>query len=301
MKPTILITGAGGQLGREFTEKYKNNDNVYSFTKSQLDISNSNHILNAFQKINPDILINAAAYTSVNNAEDEHDKAILINATAVDVLSNYCLRFNTIFLHFSTDYIFSGKTNTSYSELDKPDPINHYGKSKLEGERNILASGCKYIIVRTSWLYSQYGDNFLSNIIQQASIKKSLGVISNEIGTPTDTKFIVDCLEKFINDSIFLNTNINNIFNLVPNGHVSRDVFAKKILLHLCDLDYKLDCVIEPIDMLPTQKVMRPTFSALSNRKISNALSINLLSWEDILKNFLNKNCEKIKNLIDHK
>ena len=170
----ILVTGCNGQLGREL-QKISNiyTNHNWTFTDiNELDICNELSV-NTFFTNNPiDICINCAAYTAVDKAEDEEDKARLINANAVLNIANACKSTNSLFIHISTDYVFDGTSERPYLESDPVSPNSIYGKTKAEGEQNIIESGCSYIIVRTSWLYSSFGNNFVKTMLRLGSEKR---------------------------------------------------------------------------------------------------------------------------------
>lgn len=288
----IIVTAASGQLGSEFKKKYQGQANVHCFSKSELDISNKNMLSKIFNQIKPDVILNTAAYTNVQDAESNEKLAYSINVDAVGLLAHECLKSNAILIHFSTDFVFPGTSKTPYTEDDVPNPINVYGRSKLEGESKIIESKCKYIIFRTSWLYGIFGDNFVTKIIKLSQAHENLEVISSEIGTPTNTEFVVDICNKFILNNLN-NQTINQIFNLCPTGYVSRYLFAKKILEIFNPL-LKNKCDITPIES-NIGTLSRPKFSSLSNRKLSKTLNIDFKNWEIHLKEFLVSNKTQIQ------
>lgn len=189
-KKTVLVTGANGQLGMTF----RNHEAEYSELNfvfmgfENLDITDSCTLRKVFMEIRPEYCINCAAYTDVEKAEEEPDKAILINAQAVLNLAITCKEFQTILIHVSTDYVFDGRKTTPYTIEDIPNPINVYGASKLHGELNIKKTLDRFFIIRTSWLYSKkFGKNFYRSILALAKIKPELEITDTQIGCPTDT------------------------------------------------------------------------------------------------------------------
>lgn len=182
----ILVTGANGQLGNEI----RNLANSYAscrfiFTDYQeLDITNSNACEDFIKKTKPNFIINCAAYTAVDKAEQEKTEANLLNATAPKILADLCKNLNVKLIHISTDYVFDGKTYLPYKETDGVNPESAYGRTKLQGEHNVLDSGVG-MVIRTSWLYSAYGNNFVKTILKHGAIKPELRVVFDQIGTPT--------------------------------------------------------------------------------------------------------------------
>ena len=288
----IIVTAASGQLGSEFKKKYQGHANIHCLSKSELDISDKNKLSRIFSQLKPDVILNTAAYTNVQEAESNEELAYSINVDAVNLLAHECLKTNTILIHFSTDFVFSGTSKTPYTEDDVPNPINVYGKSKLKGESKIIESKCRYIIFRTSWLYGIFGDNFVTKIIKLSQMHDNLEIISSEIGTPTNTEFVVDICNKFILNNLN-NQTINQIYNLCPTGYVSRYLFAKKIL-EIFNPSLKNKCAIMPIES-NINTLSRPKFSSLSNKKLSQTLGIDFKNWEIHLKKFLVRNNKQIQ------
>ncbi|MCX2679755.1 dTDP-4-dehydrorhamnose reductase [Galbibacter sp. EGI 63066] len=188
---TVLVTGASGQLGRTFQkhqDQYPEVEFMFCDAKT-LDITKKESVFKAFQKFQPDFCINCAAYTRVEQAEKEPERAYLINAEGAKNMAEVASEFNTVLIHISTDYVFDGKKRTPYTTADATNPINIYGKSKLQGEKYIQGILKNYFIVRTSWLYSkEFGKNFYRTILEKAKTEKELYVVDNQTGCPTDAE-----------------------------------------------------------------------------------------------------------------
>lgn len=185
-KPKVLLLGSTGQLGQAIKQHCTEQALLLTeLLTKQLDYLRIVQDLPVLSTIKPDIIINCAAYTAVDLAEQQHTACWQINHMAVAHLANYCRANNVLFIHFSTDYVFNGRKSSPYIEADLPDPLNQYGASKLAGEQAIVASGCRYIIIRTSWLYSQYGKNFYRTLQQLAHNGQPISVVTDQIGTPT--------------------------------------------------------------------------------------------------------------------
>jgi dTDP-4-dehydrorhamnose reductase len=181
----ILLVGARGQLGKKILETKPSWAEVDAFTQSELDIKNEELISNLVSKKKYDALINCAAYTLVDKAETEVQEAFEVNCSAVEKISKICYENKILLIHYSTDYVFSGETNSPYNELQEISPLNTYGKSKAQGEIQIKESGCNFAIIRTSWLYAEFGQNFLRTIATRLLMNNSLRVVADQIGSPT--------------------------------------------------------------------------------------------------------------------
>ena len=228
-KVTILVTGANGQLGLTI-QKYKNEykNAVFIFcTSEELNITNEASIAEVFKKHLPDYCINCAAYTNVEKAEEEPEKAFLVNAEGVKKLAVVCKEYQTTLIHISTDYVFDGEKGTPYTVTDKPNPINEYGKSKLKGEQYIQELLTAYFIIRTSWLYSkEFGKNFYKTIVEKAKEGQEIRVVDNQIGCPTDTVN----LHYFIKELVERKNTLYGIKHYCDTEILSWFDFAKKIV-----------------------------------------------------------------------
>ena len=278
----ILITGANGQLGSEL-QKLSANDcsHKYIFTDYQeLDITNNDDVKTFFAEQKPDFLINCAAYTAVDNAENDYDKALKINAEAVANLTDACKVSDTIFLHISTDYVFDGKKPTPYIESDTTNPLSAYGKTKLLGEQNALVHS-KSIIIRTSWLYSTFGNNFVKTMLRLGSEREKIKVVADQIGSPTYAEDLASAILKIV---ATISKNANNakfgIYHFSNAGHCSWCDFAKEIIR-----TGNKNCVVEPISTseYPTL-AQRPQYSLMSTEKIKTDYHVNVPDWKISLK-----------------
>ena len=188
----ILLFGKNGQVGWELNRSLPPLGEVIALGREEADFSQPEALRNIVQAIKPDVIVNAAAYTAVDKAEDEEVLATTVNGDAPGVLAEEAKKLNALLVHYSTDYVFDGKKDTPYTELDEPNPINAYGRSKLAGEESVRLSGCDYLILRTSWVYSDRGDNFLLKIIQLASEKEELNIVDDQRGAPTWARLIAE-------------------------------------------------------------------------------------------------------------
>jgi len=274
----ILVTGSNGQLGSEIKQLSKEYSYRFYFTtKKELDISNMQDIRKYIIYNNIDTIINCAAYTAVDKAENEKELADLINHRAVKNLAILSNELNLKLIHISTDYVFDGKNYKPYSEEDKTNPQSVYGQTKLDGEKSIIEYNLKNsIIIRTSWVYSSFGNNFVKTMLKLGKEKDELGVIFDQVGTPTYArdlaKTILDIIPKIQNSKL-------EIYHYSNEGVLSWYDFAKEIMKMA-----KLNCNIKPIESseYPTP-AKRPHYSLLNKTKIKKEFNIMIPYWKDSL------------------
>ncbi|ADV48892.1 dTDP-4-dehydrorhamnose reductase [Cellulophaga algicola DSM 14237] len=277
----ILVTGANGQLARCLKDASRDypNYNFFFKTSKELDITNEKEIQTLFTELNFDYCINCAAYTAVDKAEDDKENAFLVNAEGVKFLAKACKSFETVLIHISTDFVFDGTKNSPYTENDITNPINVYGASKLKGEeyiKNILEN---YFIIRTSWVYSEFGNNFVKTMLKLGKDRNNLSVVDDQIGSPTFAEDLARLILEII-DSNSLEYGIHNFSN---DGEISWYEFAQEIFQ-----ESKISIELKPLKSseYPT-KAKRPKYSVLSKLKIRNALSTEIPLWKNSLKKCL--------------
>jgi dTDP-4-dehydrorhamnose reductase len=278
----VLVTGANGQLGQAIQYIAKNylNLNFVFCNSTDLDISNMENCQAVFRKIKPDFCINAAAYTAVDKAELEQDKAQLINVIGAKNLAETCKELDTKLIHISTDFVFDGSNNTPYTENQIPSPKGVYGQTKLDGERAIQNVFSNYYIIRTSWVYSQFGNNFMKTMLRLASERTSLSVVNDQIGTPTNAVDLADCLMTIIS-SQHPTPNIQyGIYHFSNEGQCSWYDFAKEIF----EINQvNIDLIAIPTSEFPTP-AERPKYSVLDKSKIKSTFGITIKNWQESLK-----------------
>jgi dTDP-4-dehydrorhamnose reductase len=279
----VIVTGKDGQLASEF-EALKGFDPDWTFLSVQdLDITNRDFVLSYFESNSFDLVINCAAYTAVDKAEDEKELAFKVNAEGVKNLLEACERIEAKFIHYSTDYLFDGSSKEPYSELDTPNPKTVYGASKLKGEEYILASKkVESIILRTSWVYSNFGQNFVKTILRLGKEKSELGVVSDQIGSPTFARDLAEDTLKILEDSNYQWKN-GDIFHYSNEGNCSWHDFAKQIFDFA---DIKLTLNVLTSEEFPTRAV-RPKFSLLDKSKLKKTFNVQINHWKDSLENML--------------
>lgn len=276
---TILVTGGNGQLASciKDVEKQYDDLNVIYTDHLELDICNLNQI-QTFFKSNPqiDYCINCAAYTAVDKAETEAEKAFEINATGAKNLAQVCNDHDAILIHVSTDFVFDGEKNEPYTETDAANPISVYGASKLQGEVEIQQALKEYFIIRTSWLYSEYGNNFMKTMLRLAETRDGISVVSDQIGTPTYAGDLAEIIIQIINTK----TEKYGIYHYSNEGVASWFEFAKEIF-KLTKNKIKVN-PIPSIEYLTPAK--RPKYSVLDKKKIIDVFKIDIPFWRDSLK-----------------
>ena len=281
----ILITGSNGQLGseiREISDRYENYNFVFTDVE-ELDLTISEDIDSFFTDNKIDVCVNCAAYTAVDKAEDEIGLAMLVNSTAVDNLSKVCNNNGTLLFHISTDYVFNGKHFMPYSETDTVSPDSQYGLSKLKGEEAVMLNCDKAIIVRTSWLYSSHGNNFVKTLIKLGNEKDQLSVVSDQVGTPTYAADLAEAIMVMI--ASFDETKPKEIYHFSNEGAISWYDFGKAIMKLS-----NIECAINPIDSKDyPSKANRPFYSVLSKSKIKKHYGVNVPYWEDSLRRMIIK------------
>lgn len=283
MPKYILVTGANGQLGseiRELSEQYT--DYVFTFCdRKTLDLSHEDAIKTYFKDNIFDVIINCAAYTAVDKAEIDRELAFSINHKAVETLAHIAKDTNTMLIHVSTDYVFDGRNFKPYVESDTTNPQGVYGESKLAGEESLLAiNPPNAIIIRTSWVYSSFGNNFVKTMLRLGHERDELGVIFDQVGTPTYARDLADAILNIIpqigNDSV-------EIYHYSNEGVCSWYDFSKAIF----ELN-KMECHVNPIETkeYPTP-AKRPHYSLLNKSKIKNHFNLEIPYWKDSLEECL--------------
>lgn len=279
----ILITGAGGQLGREWSHFFTHTDHdVVSLESSGLDITDSDAIHTTFLAEEPDVLINCAAYTNVDGAEDNPDAAFNVNEIGVQNLAHACKRHHVTLVHFSTDYVFEGseadhkKLPNGYDEQFPPSPKNVYGKSKRGGELAIEKFAEKWIIIRVSWLCGRYGNNFIKTMLRLSEEKALLRVVDDQTGSPT---FCFDVVDKTMS---LLEMNQTGYFHISSKGATTWYGITQE-LISLTGSNTKLEAVSSKEFQM---KARRPAYSLLNTQKIDK-LGIKPIGWKDGMKTML--------------
>lgn len=278
----ILITGANGQLGNEMRLVSKHSTHRYFYTDvDELDITDINAIRTVVKEYAINVIVNCAAYTNVDKAEDDKEMADLLNHKAVENLAIVAKEADATLIHISTDYVFQGNQCVPCREDWEPHPNSVYGSTKLAGEESIISVGCKHIIIRTAWLYSPFGKNFVKTMQRLTAEKDQLKVVFDQVGTPTYAGDLANVIYKIIEEDML---DKQGIFHFSNEGVISWYDFAKQI----CELSGN-QCDIQPChsDEFPS-KVKRPHFSVLDKTKIKETFHLRIPYWKDSLKKCIN-------------
>lgn len=273
----ILVTGANGQLGQSIHEVSSNyTDFEFTFvTRNELDITNETLIQQYFSENQFDAVVNCAAYTAVDLAESDVDNARLINATATKYLAEATAQAKIPFIHISTDYVFDGTVSTPRLESDQVNPIGVYGQTKLEGEELALSINPQTIIIRTAWVYSKYAKNFVKTMLWLFKEKEEIGVINDQIGSPTNAVDLADAIAQILSKDEL----VYGIYNYSNEGECSWFDFASKIK-ELTSSSIKINSI--PTSAYPTP-AKRPAYSLLDKTKIKETYQIKIPNWEESL------------------
>ena len=279
----ILVIGAMGQLGNEIMQLSSASEHTFIFADVRgdgqkvlsLDLTDRKQVSEIVSD-DIDVIVNCAAYNDVDKAEDDPVPALDLNVSAVSILATEAARVGATLIHFSTDYVFDGKTNTPYTEDDMPSPLNAYGRSKLQGEKVVQESGCRYMIFRTSWLYSLTGRNFFKTIAQKCAGSSSIKVVIDQTGTPTYAYDLAHLVLDIIERNML---NLIGIYHYSNEGTATWYDFAKEINDML-----GYTCNVEPCrtDEFP-RKAERPTYSVLDKSKVKATFGVEIPHWRESL------------------
>jgi dTDP-4-dehydrorhamnose reductase len=283
MTNTILVTGSNGQLGsdlRDLAASYPQYNFIFTDV-AELSIVDKDAVDHFFTTERPAYLVNCAAYTAVDKAESERELSHEINGTAVGILAAACQEHGTKFIHISTDYVFNGEASSPLKETDKVDPVNAYGASKLLGEQRAIQNDPGVIIIRTSWVYSFYGKNFVKTMMRLMNEKQSLGVIDDQLGSPTYAADLAEAIMQIISSGKWE----PGIYNYSNDGIISWFDFANEIKRQI-----GANCIVNPLttEQFPTP-AKRPRYSVLDKAKIQNTFSITLKDWKESLRLCISK------------
>ena len=293
----ILIFGKNGQIGSKLTSIFANIDasekiKVQSLGRSECDITKKDQVKKILDRYKPTFCINATAYTAVDQAENNHDIAFQINSEAVLEISKMTNERNIWLIHYSTDYVFNGNQTSPYKESDETEPTGVYGASKLQGEKNIMETHSKYIILRTSWVYGEHGNNFPKTILNAAQKHDTLKIVDDQIGVPTYTGFISNVTYKIMQHLIKQNDNaLSGVYHLTSQGNCSWYDFAKFFLGCAYDNGLPLKCDAKNLLPIRSQEyptlAKRPMYSVLDTTKVANMFRVNIHDWQKDTQTFI--------------
>ena len=285
----IVLFGKGGQLGWELERTLAGLGNVAALDRGQLDLRDLNAVQRILNELEPNLIVNASAYTEVDKAEEEPELAMKVNALAPGVMAEISRKLGAALIHYSTDYVFDGMANTPYTESDRTDPLNVYGKSKLMGEEHIKQAGDAYLILRTSWVYSLRGNSFVNKVLGWARKNSTLRIVDDQVGSPTWARMLAE-----ITSLLLAQTRENmdekiraqrGIYHLAGSGYTSRYEWTKEILANDPDRSRQTVQTLEPARTIdfPTP-AMRPLFSALDCTRFEKTFGLRIPPWNSSLK-----------------
>ena len=278
----ILVTGKNGQVAQAMLEQASDDIEIIALGRPELDITNKSSVAKAVFTHKPDIIVNAAAYTAVDKAESEVELAFKINRDGARNVAEVAKDNNLPIIHLSTDYVFNGQKEEGYKEDDAPGPLNVYGLSKLEGEWAVKEANPDHVILRTAWVYSRYGNNFVKTMLKLAETRNEINVVCDQWGTPTSADFIA---ENIINiaQQILSKTppkNWRGIFHLVPDGKTNWADFAREIFVLLEGKHGKLVHIISIPSSEYKTLAVRPKNSLLNNNKLRFVYQLTIMNWK---------------------
>jgi len=286
--PGILLTGKNGQVGRELARALAALGDLVALGRQEADFSDLTALETAVRRVAPDIIVNAAAYTAVDAAETDRSTAFQVNAEAVDVLARLAAQRSAWLVHYSTEYVFDGRSADPYRENDATAPLSVYGKSKLAGEEAVRRSGCRHLLLRTSWVYGRDGGSFMRTILKRAMERESLEVVIDQTGAPTGADLIADvtahCLRRVLNDRALANA-ASGTYHLTAGGQVTRHAYARYLVEAAVKTGAKLKTAPERVLPVPgsayVSAAKRPANSLLDTTKLRTTFGATLPDWKD--------------------
>ncbi len=287
----ILLTGSTGQVGSELIRALAPLGEVVIPDRKQCDLSRPELLRDLVDAVKPSVIVNAAAYTAVDQAEKEVALAYSVNATAPGQLAKAAKRHGALLVHYSTDYVFSGDQSEPYTEEDQPAPCSVYGHSKLSGEYSIRYSEADHLIFRTSWVYAAQGKNFLKTILRLAGEREELRIVADQIGAPTWARTIADATVKALQQELVLRQSggfVSGIYNLTSSGATSWHGFASAIIAAARELHPALELKCKTVTPITTEQyplpAARPANSRLAGIKLAQRYGIQMPSWENAMR-----------------
>lgn len=296
----ILLFGKGGQVGWELQRSLAPLGELVALSTDSRtlcgDFSNPEGIADTVRAVAPDIIVNAAAYTAVDKAENELDLCRTINATTPGVLAQEAKRNGSWLIHYSTDYVFDGSGDKPWLESDPTGPLSAYGKTKLEGEEAILGTGCKHLIFRTSWVYAARGGNFAKTMLRLAQERDCLSIIDDQIGAPTGADLLADVTAHSIRSAL-QRSDVSGLYHLVAGGETSWHGYASFVIDFARQAGLDIKVAPDAIQRVPTSAfplpATRPKNSRLNTRKLQNAFGLDLPHWQSGVTRMLTEILEK--------
>ena len=296
----IFLLGKNGQVGLELQRAMAPLGEVIACGRNESDLEDLSGLSHLVRSVQPDVIVNAAAYTAVDRAESEPARAMRVNAEAVEVLAAETKRSEGLLVHYSTDYVFDGRKDGSYVETDEPSPLNVYGASKLAGERAISASGCRHLIFRTSWVYAARGANFIHTMLRLGRERDAIKVVADQTGAPTSAELIADVTAKALTGldgrapeaaGAATAVPLSGLYHLAAAGATSWHGYAQSVVREALRLGIELRVTPDRITQISSAEyrtpAVRPRNSRLDTGKLRSALGIAMPPWEQHVKRLL--------------
>src|SRR6266498_1439263 len=281
----ILLFGAMGQLGTELQRTLAPFSEVAAFDIHNLNLENTQDVRETIHNVRPDVIVNASAYTAVDQAEREAEKAFKINSDIPGLFAEEAAKLNAFLIHYSTDYVFDGTKGAIYQEGDETNPLSIYGKSKLAGEEAIRAGSANYLILRTSWVYSRNRSSFVTKVLEWARKQEVLSIVSDQVSNPTWARMLADVTAQLLGKGLDCLREHRGLYHVAGNGYASRLDWAKKIIeLDPNKHEQKVREIVPALTSDFPTPAQRPLFSALDCSLFQATFDIPLLKWEDALK-----------------
>lgn len=281
-RPTILLTGAGGQIGFELRTTLAGHGDVVALDRAALDIADADAIVTTVRRLRPQLIVNAAAYTAVDRAEKEPELAHSINARAPAIFAAEAKRLDAVLIHYSTDYVFDGARATPYAEDSPAHPLNVYGASKLEGERAVAAVGAFSVVLRTSWVYGRLGSNFLMTMRRLARERDEIRVVDDQIGVPNWSRAVATGTAQLLASGVSALKERKGLYHMSAQGQASWFEFARAVI---GDVDRPRIVAISTAEYATPAR--RPAYSVLATRKLAASFGVVLPHWRLVLRECL--------------
>ena len=274
----VLLFGAAGQLGHELASRLHVLGPVTALTRQDIDLSNAAALRSLLQAQRPAVIVNAAAYTAVDKAEQEPALAQAINVTAPSVMAEEVARSGAVLVHYSTDYVFNGQATRPYLETDPTDPQSVYGRTKRDGEQAVIQSGARYVLLRSSWVVGAHGQNFLKTMLRLAQERDSLRVVADQVGVPTSSAWMAETTV------LALQQGLNGLFHLTPAGQTNWHAYAQFVLQQAQSFGWTLKATPKQVQAITTADyplpAPRPAYSMLESSLLAKALNLELPPWQ---------------------
>ncbi len=286
----ILLTGKGGQVGHELRHALAPIAEVIAVGTHDCDFTDADAIEALVSRVRPHVIINPAAYTAVDKAESEPDRAAAINATAPGVLAKQAQRLDALLIHYSTDYVFDGTQSTPYTEADRPNPQSVYGATKLAGETAIQQQGARHLILRTSWVYGLHGQNFPKTMLRLATELETLNVVADQWGAPTSASLLANVTAQLLTQPITAAQ--SGVYHVSASGRTNWHAYACRVIERARALGWPLKVPAQAVNAIPTSAyptpAKRPSSGCLNTTKFQETFGIHLPAWDREVDAFVN-------------